>query len=583
MSVPFLFTLAMVHPNIGGCIIEFQWGFIVSDFVLAFIYSRVSKEIQVKGEGLARQLKEAQGFIASRNLERAAKGLPPYRIADNLSDQGISAYIGLNTKENAGLGAFIKAAEEGEVPRGSLLVVEAVDRISRMESDKAREIFRRLKELGIDVGIVRFQMIVKHNEPTRLDHDLLMTAGFHLAHMESEQKSQRVKATLTRNRKIADEGGRKSTSNAPKWMQISDDRMEFNLVPDRVRVIEKMIEMKLEGIGCHTIANKLNEMKIPFFIKDKQGNDREWDSNMVTRYLHMPQLYGAFQPKHRVFNEHGTEQRVNNGDLRLNYYPAIINKEKFDLLQLTFITNPDDEKKSKGGRQNGEYKNLFSDLCFCPVCGDGMHFSQPPRTKAKLLCRSHSRLNRCTQKPLYYAGFEERLIRALSGLDYARINNKGFKKLKEETALIESKIATLHKTVAFLNDQLLKCSDIRVMGSFNDKLSAVHAEIDEAEGQLTGALALQNNYNATITSDLDLTTNDGRARYNAFIKTFVRYIIAADERSGCPIRVVFKSDIVGELPFSFNDNKQNDDAVTEIFRNKKSIAESKPVRVRVSA
>ncbi|MFI3276723.1 recombinase family protein [Vibrio sp.] len=98
----------------------------------AYIYSRVSKTIQaIHGEGISRQIDKAHHFIEQTNKIHAQKGLPLYQVADELIiDQGLSAYIGANTTNNAMLGAFLQAARNGKIPENSLLVVEAVDRIS---------------------------------------------------------------------------------------------------------------------------------------------------------------------------------------------------------------------------------------------------------------------------------------------------------------------------------------------------------------------------------------------------------------------------------------------------------------------
>ncbi|MDW2052402.1 recombinase family protein, partial [Vibrio sp. 977] len=83
---------------------------------IAHIYSRVSKGTQVKGDGLRRQIEIASKFIEDVNISNSRDGLPVYTLADSpIYDRGLSAYFGLNTDENAGLGAFLKAAENGQV------------------------------------------------------------------------------------------------------------------------------------------------------------------------------------------------------------------------------------------------------------------------------------------------------------------------------------------------------------------------------------------------------------------------------------------------------------------------------------
>lgn len=182
----------------------------------AYIYSRVSKDVQVQGDGIRRQIDGAIRFVESKNKENLQNGLPTYSIADEfITDRGLSAYKGFNTAANGGLGAFLEAARKGEIKRGSLLVVEAVDRISRMPADESRKTFSLFKEYGIDVAIVKFGIIIKHSESTTLENDLLITAAIHLAHMESQQKSNRINDYFENKRMKEKEGGGKAYLNLP--------------------------------------------------------------------------------------------------------------------------------------------------------------------------------------------------------------------------------------------------------------------------------------------------------------------------------------------------------------------------------
>ena len=119
----------------------------------AYIYSRVSKGTQTKGDGLRRQVESATKFVEMENATNRSSGRHTYVFEDNLiTDRGLSAYKGLNTEANAGLGAFIEAAKNGDIVRGSLLVVEAIDRVSRLPADEARKLFGMFKTYGIDVA-----------------------------------------------------------------------------------------------------------------------------------------------------------------------------------------------------------------------------------------------------------------------------------------------------------------------------------------------------------------------------------------------------------------------------------------------
>ena len=64
-------------------------------------------------------------------------------------DEGVSAFEGTNTEK--GLGAFRQAVENGDVPKGSYLLVESLDRISRQSARKAARSMETIIEHGITV------------------------------------------------------------------------------------------------------------------------------------------------------------------------------------------------------------------------------------------------------------------------------------------------------------------------------------------------------------------------------------------------------------------------------------------------
>lgn len=90
----------------------------------AYSYVRFSSPEQLKGDSLRRQLSlsagyaKRHGFVVDESLK--------------LQDLGVSAYKGKHLQRGA-LGGFLKAIENGQVLAGSVLLVEALDRISRQE------------------------------------------------------------------------------------------------------------------------------------------------------------------------------------------------------------------------------------------------------------------------------------------------------------------------------------------------------------------------------------------------------------------------------------------------------------------
>ncbi len=108
----------------------------------AYSYKRFSTPAQEQGDSLRRQTAIAQAWADRMGV--------PLDTELNLTDRGISAYTGAN-RDVGNLGAFMRLVEEGEVPRGSWLLVEKLDRLSREPAADASFEMQKIIRAGIAV------------------------------------------------------------------------------------------------------------------------------------------------------------------------------------------------------------------------------------------------------------------------------------------------------------------------------------------------------------------------------------------------------------------------------------------------
>ena len=149
---------------------------------LAYSYIRMSTDLQVKGEVVAVSWK-IQAYAAQHGL-RLASGA-------QLEDIGISAFKGANLKGGA-LGKFLEAVSAGRIERGSYLLVELLDRISRQDVRKSLSLFLKIIDAGISIvtlGDGRIYTPDKTDEIDLISSLIIMSR----AHEESVIKSQRVR------------------------------------------------------------------------------------------------------------------------------------------------------------------------------------------------------------------------------------------------------------------------------------------------------------------------------------------------------------------------------------------------------
>ncbi len=107
----------------------------------AYSYTRFSSTEQSSGDSLRRQTEAARRYAEANGLE----------LDDHsFRDLGVSAYRGTNVVEGA-LGQFIRAVESGRIKRGSHLLVENLDRLSRDRISAALRRFTEILEAGIKI------------------------------------------------------------------------------------------------------------------------------------------------------------------------------------------------------------------------------------------------------------------------------------------------------------------------------------------------------------------------------------------------------------------------------------------------
>jgi DNA invertase Pin-like site-specific DNA recombinase len=480
----------------------------------AYIYSRVSKVIQAEeGQGISRQIDRAHQFIDMTNKRRARDNQPTYKVVDDLIiDKGLSAYIGANTAENAGLGAFLEGVKSGRIPPKSLLVVEAVDRISRLEPNKARKIFMELAEYKIDVAITKFNLIVYHDNSNDFASDLLLTVGFHLAHLESQQKSERIKASFELKRKAEDEGGEKRTSICPAWMNLSSCKTKFVLKQPEASVLKRIFSMKLgANIGSNRIAQILNSEGIPSFTGG------EWYSEIVLKYLKMIQTYGAFQPTNDDYST-GKRVKVPSGPCKENYYPSVVTKDEFDRVQASL-------RRSTKGQASPKYRNLYSGLTKCVYCGGPLSYSKPNRGKPKLRCRNsiNKQCNLGSVGNFDYQQIETLLLKSFSSFDFRNLN---YESPDQRLQYLESEIERYSNELDELEKEIDEEQSSRLRRRLSVKFNEKEIALDTLIEKRTELYSLQT---VPEISELlpELESLESRAKYNKHISSFVEYVIFA--------------------------------------------------------
>ncbi|MCD7108513.1 recombinase family protein [Rhizobium sp. DKSPLA3] len=303
-----------------------------------------------------------------------------------MQDLGVSAWKGRNFKTGA-LGRFLSMVESGQIPKGSYLLIESLDRLSREAVPDALTLFMAIINAGIVIVTLGEDRQIYSRD--RLNGDwtklIIGLAVMSRGHEESQTKSERISAVAKRKRELAREGKGHITSITPAWIdakRIDANRYAFTL-NDHVKTVRAIYEMATRGLGATVIARKLNADGIPAF-KSKDG----WYQSVIKALLTRPDVIGTFQP-HRIIDS----RRVPDGEPIANYFPAAVDKDVFLRVQAR-RSNP-----GKPGRKGNTFANLFTGLCHCAHCGGPMTMKMS-RVKENengryLVCANYVRGHRC--------------------------------------------------------------------------------------------------------------------------------------------------------------------------------------------
>lgn len=356
-----------------------------------YSYARVSSKHQALKHGIARQEKEAQKWA-----DKNGHTLIP------LSDKGLSAYSGKHIGKKGALGKFIAAVEAGEIPPGSILIVEALDRLSRQDI---------LTQLNQFIGLLNNDIeIVTLNDGMHFTKDsvgnnwmelILSIALMAKANDESKLKGGRIKSARANSHKLAQKSNHIITKQVPFWCDIVDDSIEPN---KHSKTVKRIFELSLSGMGGISIARTLNEQNIPCY-KAAQKSTHDWNSQKVNRVLRMPAVYGLFTAV------------GDNEDIE-SYYPEIVSKDDFFTVQGMI------DKRFKTKTRSKTPNNLFTGLLKCK-CGANYSYGTSRTGKQEASAR-YIRCNRrqcgeiCDAPRLWYYPFEKLVLSSIAELQFDR-------------------------------------------------------------------------------------------------------------------------------------------------------------------
>jgi DNA invertase Pin-like site-specific DNA recombinase len=306
--------------------------------VLAYSYVRFSNPSQAAGDTLRRQATLRDAWLARNGV-----------VLDtslSLADKGISAFSGEHraNPDRFALAGFLSLLKAGRIPKGSFLIVESLDRLSREHIMAALGLMLELVQGGVRI-VQLLPAEMTFDEGSSPMAVMMMVAELSRGHAESVMKSERVSHAWREKRRRAAASREVLTARAPAWLTLTEGRW---VVDEAVAgVIRRIYDMAIAGHGAYAIAKQLNIEEVP-----PLKNAKYWSRSYIAKVLCSPAVFGQFQP-----GRGRGKQREKVDEPIPGYFPVVVSETQFHKAR-----NSCKARTGKRGRAAKRQANLFAHL-----------------------------------------------------------------------------------------------------------------------------------------------------------------------------------------------------------------------------
>jgi DNA invertase Pin-like site-specific DNA recombinase len=254
----------------------------------AISYLRYSSKGQAIGDSERRQEESFNRWLLQNSDKYIA--YEPFR------DLGRSGYSGGHLASGGSLGRLLQQAKEGVFGKGDLLVVEAIDRLSRLEPLEAIELYQEILKTGLTI------LTLEDNQ--NYSTELLNSGGFALLTLViKSQASHEYSKRLGSRIKSAHDKKRISAENGEAIKVVSASWLKDGKIYEPIAVlVRKAIDMYLNGYGTRAIAMEITSMARNSDLSVQRKYKKPIDARTIRRWLDNPALIGNWKSKYKLIS-----------------------------------------------------------------------------------------------------------------------------------------------------------------------------------------------------------------------------------------------------------------------------------------
>jgi DNA invertase Pin-like site-specific DNA recombinase len=469
---------------------------------VAYSYVRFSTPEQKKGDSLRRQTEAARRWCEQNGVR--------LDTSRTYHDLGKSAYLGEHRKnpDRYALAAFLKLVESDKIPKGSYLIIESLDRLTREHVRPGLMLLLGLIEAGVRIVQLSPSEMVYDEKSDEMQ---LMLAIVELSrgHRESKRKSD-LSGPAWRKKKERARNGGIVTERLPAWVKIEGDQLA--LIPERAEAVRLIFQLAASGYGTPRIVAKLNKDGVPPI-----GKSGKWVKGYLGRILRDRRAIGEYQPRKG-------KKREPDGDPVPNYFPAVVSEEEFFAARAGAA-----ERGQLRGRLGTQTVNIFAGLTKNAREGDSyymtMRVERGVRHHVLITSNSQQGLSPCYSFP--YPVFERAVLSMLAEIDPQEI--VGGDQGGNEVVALSGELATVDAKIRELEAELLT-GDVpslaRALRTLEDRKRDLVTKLAEARAKAANPLADSWGECQSLLSVLDNAPDpeDARLRLRSALRRIVSEI-----------------------------------------------------------
>jgi DNA invertase Pin-like site-specific DNA recombinase len=380
-------------------------------------------------------------------------------------DRGRSGYKDEHRKKGR-LGVLIQYAKDGRFEPGTVIVVEAWDRLGRLRPDKQTALVAELLQTGIEIGVCRLNDIFA--EADFGTHKWTTLAVFiQLAYQESLQKAERVTASWKTRHRKAREDGRLTTTRVPAWLEVVGG--ELRPLPGPVAALRRIFALAGQGCGRARIIATLEKEKIPPF-----GKTGRWSRSYLRRILSDQRVTGLYQPC--------KDRDTPDGPPVPDYFPRVISDAEWALARAGQEQRRGTDRRGRAlSRTERKNVNLFRGLLTHARDGGTFYLHQKREGDGQplVLVNSAGPEGRTRTVTFPYPVFEQAVLQLLREVDPREVLPRA-KGAVSKADVVRAKLANVRADLAALQAEL--------NAGFSKRLTAVLREKEAEEERLAGEL-----------------------------------------------------------------------------------------------